>query len=120
MNEEELKEKLTKEEYYILREGGTEAPFSGKKIEPDEKGIYRCKVCANPLFKKETKFESGTGWPSFDQAIEGSIKEITDTSHGMIRTEILCAKCNSHLGHLFNDGPTQTGKRYCTNSLCFK
>jgi peptide-methionine (R)-S-oxide reductase len=119
MNEEELKKKLTPEEYQILREGGTEAPFSGKSIEAGDDGNFHCKVCDNPLFSKDSKFESGTGWPSFDEALPGAILEKTDFSYGMLRTEILCAKCNSHLGHVFEDGPTKTGKRYCTNSVCF-
>ncbi len=120
MNEEELKKKLNEKEYHILREGGTEAPFSGKSIEPGEDGNFHCKVCGAPLFTKSAKFESGTGWPSFDEAIPGSVKEKTDSSLGMTRTEILCANCGSHLGHVFDDGPTETGKRYCTNSVCFE
>lgn len=118
INEKELQEKLTPEEYHVLREKGTEAPFSGKLLHEKRSGTYTCKVCGNELFPSTAKFDSGTGWPSFDQALPGAVKEITDSSHGMQRTEIVCAKCNSHLGHVFNDGPTTTGKRYCMNSVC--
>jgi len=120
MQDDDFKKKLSKEEYHILREGGTEAPFSGKAIEPGEDGNFHCKACGASLFSKTAKFESGTGWPSFDQAIPGAVIEKSDTSHGMIRAEILCATCGSHLGHVFEDGPTKTGKRYCTNSVCFE
>lgn len=118
INEEELKAKLTPEEYAVLREKGTEAPFSGKLLHDDRSGMYTCKVCGQELFASDTKFDSGTGWPSFDQALPGSVIETEDTSHGMSRTEITCSKCGSHLGHVFNDGPTETGKRYCLNSVC--
>ena len=117
-NEEEWKKKLTPEEYAILREKGTEAPFSGKLLHEKGDGTYMCAACGNPLFSSDAKFDSGTGWPSFDQALPGAIKQETDTSHGMSRTEITCARCGSHLGHLFDDGPTETGKRYCLNSVC--
>lgn len=116
-NEQEWKEKLTPEQYHILREKGTEAPFT-EKLAPAEDGIYKCTACGNPLFKADAKFDSGTGWPSFDQAIPGAVREIVDESHGMIRTETVCAVCGSHLGHVFDDGPTDTGKRYCMNSVC--
>jgi peptide-methionine (R)-S-oxide reductase len=118
MNEDEIKQKLTPEEYRVLREKGTEAPFSGALLHEKRSGTYDCKACGNPLFLSDAKFDSGTGWPSFDQAIPGSVKEIEDTSHGMRRTEIVCAKCESHLGHVFDDGPTESGKRYCLNSVC--
>ncbi|MBP9763649.1 MAG: peptide-methionine (R)-S-oxide reductase MsrB [Candidatus Pacebacteria bacterium] len=118
INEEELKKKLSTEQYKVLREKGTEAPFSGKLIHPDEDGFYKCAVCGNPLFKDDAKFDSGTGWPSFDQAISGAIKNIEDNSHGMHRVETVCAVCESHLGHVFDDGPTDTGKRYCINAVC--
>ncbi len=118
MNEDELKKKLTPEEYHVLREKGTEAPFSGKLLHDDRTGMYTCKVCGSKLFSSDAKFDSGTGWPSFDQALPGSVKEIADDTLGMRRTEIVCAKCGSHLGHVFDDGPTKTGKRYCLNSVC--
>ena len=118
MNEQDIKNKLTPEEYVVLREKGTEAPFSGKLLHEKRSGTYNCKVCGTPLFSSDAKFDSGTGWPSFDQALPGAVESIVDTSHGMNRTEIVCAKCKSHLGHVFDDGPTQTGKRYCLNSVC--
>ncbi len=118
INEKELKEKLTTEEYRVLREKGTEAPFSGKLLHDDRDGMYKCKVCGQNLFSSDSKFDSGTGWPSFDEAIEGSVIESQDDTLGMIRTEVVCSKCGSHLGHVFNDGPTQTGMRYCLNSVC--
>lgn len=117
-NESQWKEKLTEEQYAVLRERGTEAPFSGKYVYEKKSGTYNCMACGNPLFKSDAKFDSGTGWPSFDQAIAGSIKEIPDNSGGMHRVETVCAVCGSHLGHVFNDGPTATGKRYCMNSVC--
>jgi peptide-methionine (R)-S-oxide reductase len=114
----ELKERLTTEEYAVLREGATEAPFSGEHVNSDTDGTFTCKVCGNHLFSSDTKFESGTGWPSFDNAISGSIEYKNDGAHGIERTEVLCAKCGSHLGHVFDDGPTDSGKRYCINSVC--
>jgi peptide-methionine (R)-S-oxide reductase len=118
INEEELKKKLTPEQYKVLREKGTEAPFTGKYVYEDKDGMYVCVVCGNRLFSSDAKFDSGTGWPSFDEALPGAIKQIEDNTHGMTRTEIVCSNCNSHLGHVFNDGPTKTGKRYCLNSVC--
>ena len=118
MNEQELKKKLTPEEYRVLREKGTEAPFSGKLLHEKGSGTYRCKVCGQALFPSTAKFDSGTGWPSFDQALPGAVKETEDNEGGMHRTEITCATCGSHLGHVFDDGPTKTGKRYCMNSVC--
>jgi peptide-methionine (R)-S-oxide reductase len=118
MNEKDIKKKLTSEEYQVLRQKGTEAPFSGKLLHDKREGTYICKVCDSKLFSSDTKFDSGTGWPSFDQALPGAVKEILDTSHGAFRTEITCATCGSHLGHVFNDGPTKTGMRYCLNSVC--
>lgn len=118
INEEELKAKLTPEEYAVLREKGTEAPFSGSLLHDERSGMYTCKVCGQDLFASDAKFDSGTGWPSFDQALPGSVVETEDTAHGMSRTEITCSKCGSHLGHVFSDGPTTTGKRYCLNSVC--
>lgn len=118
IDEEELKNKLTPEQYHVLREKGTEAPGSGKYLHEKRSGLYACVVCGNTLFPSDAKFDSGTGWPSFDQALPGAVKEIEDSSHGMVRTEVVCANCGSHLGHVFNDGPTDTGKRYCMNSVC--
>ncbi len=117
-NEEEIKKMLTPEEYAVLREKGTEAPFSGEYVHEKADGTYECKVCGNPLFSSDAKFDSGTGWPSFDQALPGAIETHVDNAHGMVRTEITCARCGSHLGHVFDDGPTKTGKRYCINSVC--
>lgn len=116
-SEAEWKSQLSEEQYKVLRQKGTERPFTGKYNMHFEKGVYTCMGCSAPLFKSTTKFDSGCGWPSFDESIEGQVEYIKDTSHGMIRTEILCANCGSHLGHVFNDGPTQTGQRYCVNSL---
>ncbi len=117
-NEDEIKDILTPEEYHVLREKGTEVPFSGKLLHETRYGQYLCKVCGNPLFESDTKFDSGTGWPSFDEAIPGAVRELVDDSLGMHRMEVVCAKCGSHLGHIFRDGPTKTGKRYCLNSVC--
>jgi len=116
-DEKEWKEKLTPEQYAVLRRKGTEAPFSGK-LEASADGTYRCVACGNPLFSADAKFDSGTGWPSFDQALPGSIRESSDDAHGMHRVEVTCSRCGSHLGHVFDDGPTKTGMRYCINSVC--
>lgn len=116
MNTHELKKKLTPEQYHVTQEKGTEAPFTGKFVNHKEKGMYTCLVCGTPLFPSDTKFDSGTGWPSFDQSFPGATREVADMSHGMTRTEIICTRCGAHLGHVFNDGPTESGKRYCTNS----
>ena len=115
--EEQWREELGADRYYILRGKGTERPFTGKYNLHAEAGTYSCGACKAPLFESNSKFDSGCGWPSFDESIPGRVEYIRDTSHGMIRTEILCAQCGSHLGHVFNDGPTQTGQRYCVNSL---
>ena len=117
-NEAEWQKNLTPEQYAVLREKGTEAPFSGKLLHEKRDGNYTCAACGNELFSSDAKFDSGTGWPSFDQALPNAVKSIEDTSHGMHRTEIVCARCGSHLGHVFDDGPTKTGKRYCLNSVC--
>ncbi|WGK64569.1 peptide-methionine (R)-S-oxide reductase MsrB [Croceiramulus getboli] len=114
--EEEWRAQLGPEQYRVLREKGTERPFTGKYNLHFEDGKYRCAACDAQLFESDSKFESGCGWPSFDEAIEGAVEYVQDRSHGMIRTEILCANCGSHLGHVFNDGPTNTGQRYCVNS----
>ncbi len=123
MNEEELKQKLTPEQYHVLREKGTERPFTGKYVHPSTTlragratdGNYVCMVCENPLFTSDAQFDSGTGWPSFDKPVEGSVEYKQETDG---RTEIICSNCKSHLGHVFDDGPTETGKRYCINSVC--
>ena len=116
----ELKKKLSPQLYKVAIEKGTEVPFSGEYVYSKDKGTYNCAVCGNPLFSSDTKFDSGTGWPSFDEALPGAVKNIEDNSHGMKRTETVCSVCNSHLGHVFDDGPTKTGKRYCMNSVCFE
>ena len=117
--DKEWEKALTPEQYRVLREKGTEAPFSGTLLHADKEGFYRCAACGNELFASHAKFDSGTGWPSFDQALPGAVKETVDDSLGMRRTEVVCAQCGSHLGHVFTDGPTSTGKRYCMNSVCF-
>src|SRR3989344_7072501 len=115
--EEEWKKKLTPEQYSILREKVTEAPFAGKYVHHKEKGMYRCAACGTELFASDAKFDSGTGWPSFDEPKNlENIELKKDFSHGMIRTEVTCKKCHGHLGHVFSDGPTGTGKRFCINS----
>ncbi|HSZ25813.1 MAG TPA: peptide-methionine (R)-S-oxide reductase MsrB [Cytophagaceae bacterium] len=117
MSEEEWKKKLTSEQYSICREKGTERAFSGKYYNSKEKGTYKCVACGNPLFSSDTKFDSGTGWPSFYSPLsDNTITEHKDKSYGMIRTEVTCSKCGSHLGHVFDDGPKPTGMRYCINS----
>ena len=114
---EPKKNKLDEHQCHILFEKGTEQPFTGKYLHNKEKGIYECASCGNQLFTSETKFDSGTGWPSFYDIIEkGNVKIKMDLSHGMIRKEVLCSKCGGNLGHVFNDGPNPTGKRYCINS----
>jgi peptide-methionine (R)-S-oxide reductase len=117
--EDEWKQLLTDEEYRVLRQAGTERPFTGEYNLHFEAGVYHCKGCNASLFEADSKFNSHCGWPSFDRAIsKGSIIEVRDISHGMIRTEVRCASCDSHLGHIFPDGPTSTGMRYCINSVC--
>ncbi|MFX0012946.1 MAG: peptide-methionine (R)-S-oxide reductase MsrB [Candidatus Hermodarchaeota archaeon] len=116
--EEEWKEKLTEEQYKVLRLKGTERPFTGKYWDNKEKGVYYCAGCGTPLFESKSKFKSGSGWPSFTAPIDDSnIDEETDNSLNMRRTEVLCSKCGGHLGHVFNDGPKPTGMRYCINSI---
>ena len=115
--EKEWKNILSDEEYRVLRQKGTEYPHTGKYNLHFENGVYNCNGCKTPLFNSDQKFETNCGWPSFDEAIEGTIKYVEDYSHNMIRTEIVCVKCDGHLGHVFNDGPTETGLRYCVNSV---
>jgi peptide-methionine (R)-S-oxide reductase len=116
--DEEWKKALSPEQYEVLRQKGTEMPFSGKYYLSKEKGTYVCAACGNELFKSDTKFDAGCGWPSFSDVVDSSKVVYTrDVSHGMVRTEITCAKCGGHLGHVFDDGPTSTGLRYCINSV---
>ena len=114
--EEDWRSILTEEEYAILRERGTEPKFSGEYLDVHEDGTFRCAGCGAALFDSETKFDSGSGWPSFFDANEDAIETETDTRHGMRRIEVLCRNCGGHLGHVFDDGPEPTGKRYCINS----
>ena len=116
-SEEEWKKELTDAQYTILRKKGTERPFTGAYNMHFENGTYHCVGCDTPLFESHTKFDAGCGWPSFDASIKGNVTYILDKSHGMIRTEIVCSSCGGHLGHVFNDGPTATGTRYCVNSI---
>ena len=116
-SETDWKKKLTSEQYTVLREKATEAPFSGKYVKFDRSGKYVCAACGNVLFSSTAKFDSACGWPSFYDARKGSVEFRTDLSHGMLRKEVICARCKSHLGHVFNDGPKPTGQRFCINSI---
>lgn len=135
MDIEEKKKQLTPEEKHVLFEGGTEAPFTGKLLNEHRKGVFTCKVCGTPLFDSVSKFESGSGWPSFDQALPGAVELVEELGSegavsqqastrspnaGMSRIEARCATCHAHLGHVFPDGPPTTGKRYCMNSICME
>ncbi|XP_065844035.1 peptide methionine sulfoxide reductase MsrB-like isoform X2 [Oscarella lobularis] len=131
MADDEWKSKLTEEEYYVTRMKGTERPFSGKYYDLKDDGTYVCVCCGAPLFHSDHKYESGTGWPSFYEALkeqqqscgsqsESNVALHEDRSHGMVRTEVTCKKCGAHLGHVFPDGPKQTGERYCINSVSLK
>ena len=121
MNKEKLKEKLSKDEFDITQNKGTEAPFSGKYVDYKETGVYRCVCCNEVLFSSRHKYDSKSGWPSFYDVIsQDNLSLVNDTSHGMVRTEVTCGNCGAHLGHVFDDGPRPTNLRYCINSLSLK
>lgn len=120
-NDAEWREQMTPEQYHVCRQQGTERAFTGKYWDTKTAGMYHCSACGEPLFSSNTKFDSGTGWPSFYQpCAQEAVEEETDSTHGMVRTEVHCRNCGSHLGHVFPDGPTPTGLRYCINSISLK
>jgi peptide-methionine (R)-S-oxide reductase len=120
MDDTDLRRRLTPEQYHVTQEGGTERAFTGEYWDCHDDGVYRCVVCDAPLYTSDTKYDSGTGWPSFWQPIEGAVDTRLDTSHGMVRTEVVCASCGAHLGHVFDDGPRPTGQRFCMNSCALR
>lgn len=120
LSDDQWKAKLTPEQYRVLRQQGTERAFTGEYTDTTDPGTYRCAACDHPLFESGEKFHSGCGWPSFSKAQAGTVDEHVDSSHGMTRTEVTCANCGSHLGHVFPDGPPPTGLRYCINSVSVK
>ena len=118
LTDEQWRERLTPEQYQVLRQKGTERPFSGAYVDNKDPGTYRCAACRTPLFTSDTKYDSGSGWPSFWKPLsDDAVRVEEDRSHGMVRTEVLCGTCGGHLGHLFPDGPQPTGERYCMNSV---
>lgn len=118
LSAEQWRQRLSDIEFRVARQGGTERPFTGRYWNISPEGAYRCICCDTVLFEPSSKFISHCGWPAFDREVPGSIRRIRDTTHGMIRTEVRCATCDAHLGHVFEDGPTDTGERYCINSVC--
>jgi len=120
-SDDEWREMLTPEQYRVLRQAGTERPFTGVYVDTEDEGLYRCGACGNELFRSDTKYHSGCGWPSFFAPLTpDAVEERVDSSHGMTRVEVLCGRCGSHLGHRFEDGPVPTGQRYCMNSAALK